>query len=90
MCRKLLHHRLGRDEELFLQAIAPYRKDLVVRVECLFCWYWLADLCTREGLAFVLGHALYMKAPHARPLELGRRAGLGGGGGEGGGRGEAS
>jgi transposase len=25
---------------------------------------WLADLCTREGIPFVLGHALYMKAIH--------------------------
>jgi transposase len=42
--------------------MAPYRMDLVVAVECIFTWYWLADLCTREGIAFVLGHALYMKA----------------------------
>src|ERR1700757_2848983 len=27
-------------------------------------WYWLADLCQREGITFVLGHALYMKAIH--------------------------
>jgi Transposase len=33
-------------------------------VECIFTWYWLADLCAREGIAFVLGHALYMKAIH--------------------------
>ena len=25
---------------------------------------WLADLCAREGIPFVLGHALYMKAIH--------------------------
>jgi len=30
----------------------------------LFCWYWLADLCAREQIAFILGHALYMKAIH--------------------------
>jgi transposase len=36
----------------------------VVAVECIFTWYWLADLCAREGIAFVLGHALYMKAIH--------------------------
>src|SRR5207237_5856217 len=39
-------------------------KDIVVAVECMFTWYWLADLCAREGIAFVLGHALYMKAIH--------------------------
>jgi len=33
-------------------------------VECIFTWYWLADLCAQEGIAFVLGHALYMKAIH--------------------------
>jgi hypothetical protein len=47
-----------------LQAIAPFRDGLVVAVECLFCWYWLADLCATEQIAFVLGHALYMKAIH--------------------------
>jgi transposase len=37
---------------------------LVVCVECIFTWYWLADLCAQEGIPFVLGHALYMKAIH--------------------------
>jgi transposase len=37
---------------------------VVVCVECIFTWYWLADLCAREGIPFVLGHALYMKAIH--------------------------
>lgn len=31
-------------------------------VECIFTWYWLADLLAREGIPFVLGHALSMKA----------------------------
>jgi transposase len=35
-----------------------------VAVECMFTWYWLADLCAQEGIAFVLGHALYMRAIH--------------------------
>jgi transposase len=30
----------------------------------MFTWYWLADLWQKEGLAFVLGHALYIKAIH--------------------------
>ena len=50
--------------EAFLETIAPYRDDLVVAVECMFTWYWLADLCAAEGIAFVLGHALAMKAIH--------------------------
>lgn len=48
----------------FLKAIAPFRDGLVVGCECMFAWYWLADLCAKEQLAFVLGHALYLKAIH--------------------------
>ena len=34
------------------------------RCECMFAWYWLADLCEDESIPFVLGHALSMKAIH--------------------------
>ena len=54
------NHPVG--EESFLAAIAAFREDLVVGVGCTFTWYWLADLCAREGIEFVLGHALYMGA----------------------------
>jgi hypothetical protein len=50
--------------EPFLKPIAPYRTDLVVCVACLLTWYWLADLCAREGIPVVLGHALSMQAIH--------------------------
>jgi transposase len=60
----LLHRNMPAGPEPFLKAVAPYRADLVVCVECVFTWSWLADLCVREGIAFVLGHALYMKAIH--------------------------
>jgi transposase len=59
-----LHRNLEARPEAFLEAIRPYRDDLVVAVECIFTWYWLADLCGRENIPFVLGHALYMKAIH--------------------------
>jgi hypothetical protein len=36
---------LAAGPDAFLQAVAPFRDGLVVAVECLFCWYWLADLC---------------------------------------------
>ena len=48
----------------FLKAVAPFRDGLVVGCECMFTWYWLADLCEQEGISFVLGHALYIKAVH--------------------------
>jgi transposase len=60
----LVHRNLKAAPEPFLKAIAPYRDGLVVAVECIFTWYWLADLCAQEGIPFVLGHALYMKAIH--------------------------
>ena len=37
---------------------------MVVGCECMFAWYWLADLCEDHEVPFVLGHALYMKAIH--------------------------
>jgi transposase len=60
----LVHHNFTASPETFLKVIAPYREEIVVAVECMFTWYWLADLCQREGITFVLGHALYMKAIH--------------------------
>ncbi len=51
---------VARPESL-LKALAPFRDDLVVGAECMYAWYWVADLCRREQIAFVLGHALYMK-----------------------------
>jgi transposase len=60
----MLHRNMKTNPETFLKAIAPYRDGLVVAVECMFTWYWLADLCADEGIPFVLGHALYMKAIH--------------------------
>ena len=60
----LLHQNIKSRPEPFLEAVAPYREGLVVAVECMFTWYWLADLCRQEGIEFVLGHALYMKAIH--------------------------
>ena len=60
----LLHRNMKAAPEPFLKAVAPYRDRLVVAVECIFTWYGLADLCAAEGIAFVLGHALSMKAIH--------------------------
>jgi transposase len=47
-----------------LDALAPYRQDVAVACECMFAWYWLADLCQEQKIPFVLGHALYRKAIH--------------------------
>jgi len=58
------HRNIRTDGNIFLQMITPYRENIVVAAECIFTWYWLANLCQKEGIPFVLGHALYMKAIH--------------------------
>jgi transposase len=60
----VLHRDIKTSPDIFLKTITPYREDIVVAVECIFTWYWIADLCNRENIPFVLGHALYMKAIH--------------------------
>ncbi|MCB1065424.1 MAG: IS110 family transposase [Verrucomicrobiae bacterium] len=62
---KLLHMNIkNNDFEFFLKKIEPWRHDMTVCCECLFCWYWFADACREAGLTFVLAHALYLKAIH--------------------------
>jgi transposase len=60
----VLHRNYQTSPKAFLKAIEPFRDNIVVAVECMFVWYWLADLCAKEKIPFVLGHALYMKAIH--------------------------
>ncbi len=60
----VVHRNIKTKPDALLQIMVPYREDIVVAVECIFTWYWLADLCAQEGIPFVLGHALYMKAIH--------------------------
>jgi transposase len=60
----MVHRNLPTTREAFEKVIGPFREEVVVCVECMFSWYWIADLCSELGVAFVLGHALYMKAIH--------------------------
>jgi hypothetical protein len=46
----------------FLKAVGPFRQGLVVGCECMHGWYWLADTCREQGIAF--DHASLMKAVH--------------------------
>ena len=52
----LLHRGIPATREACLQIVNPYVEDLVVGVECMFTWYWLADLCLEHEIHFVLGH----------------------------------
>jgi transposase len=61
----LIHHNIKRNDfDYFLRLVDSYRSDLTVACESTFNWYWLADACKDNGINFVLGHALYMKAIH--------------------------
>src|SRR5262249_12010294 len=60
----VLQQTLPANPTAFLKAITPFRDGLAVACECLFAWYWLADLCQEHDIPFVLGHALYVKAIH--------------------------
>jgi transposase len=59
-----LQRNLPAQPAAFLQAIAPFRPDLVVASECVHSWYWLADRCADEGIPYLLGDAWGMKAVH--------------------------
>jgi transposase len=58
------HRNMPTDPVHLEQALEPFGSDLVVAVECVFTWYWIADFCAYHDIDFVLGHALYMKAIH--------------------------
>lgn len=60
----VVHKNITTKPKSFLRLIKPYRDNLVVGCECMFTWYWIADLCADEDIDFVLGHALYMRAIH--------------------------
>jgi len=55
---------LASRPETLQRAIEPFRAGLVIGVECMFAWYWVSDFCVAHDIAFVLGHALYLKAIH--------------------------
>jgi len=60
----VVHRHMPTSPDALLKTIAPYREQLALGVECIFTWYWLADLGAREGIPVVLGHALSMQAIH--------------------------
>ena len=58
----VLHKNIRTRCADFMRAVAPFQEGLAVACECMFAWYWIADLCERQEIDFVLGHALYMRA----------------------------
>jgi transposase len=60
----LVHQKIKDDKVALMQLLEPYIGNVIVGVECMHCWYWVADWCDKHNIDFVLGHALYMKAIH--------------------------
>ena len=56
----LRHRNMATTADELVKVIEPYRSDVVLAVECIFTWYWIADLCHQIDVEFVFGHALYM------------------------------
>src|SRR5215831_397491 len=64
---------LPANPDAFLRALAHFREGLLVACECMHCWYWLADTCRAQHIAFVLGHAYSMKAVHGYKTKCDRK-----------------
>jgi len=64
--QNILEHRpmKNTNTDALQEVLQPYKHDLVVAAESSYGWYWLADWCRDQGIEFILGHALYMKAIH--------------------------
>ena len=60
----LVHREIKASPEALFKMLEPYIGNIIVGVECMHCWYWVADWCEEKGIDFILGHALYMKAIH--------------------------
>ena len=45
-----LHKEIPAEPAALLEALAPFRDNLVVAAECMFAWYWLADLTPHSCL----------------------------------------
>lgn len=60
----LFHRNMPADPTHLDRVVTRFAGDLVIAVECIFTWYWIADFCDERQIPFVLGHALYMKAIH--------------------------
>jgi transposase len=60
----LVHKEIPASPDYLSNLLEPYIGKIVVGVECMHCWYWVADFCEEINVDFILGHALYMKAIH--------------------------
>lgn len=62
----VLHRNMKANPESLLKAIEPYRADIVIGVECIFTWYWIADLL--KGGTFPMAYVYPRKMRATRDL----------------------
>ncbi|MGX9417684.1 IS110 family transposase [Vibrio sp. WJH972] len=60
----IVHKKIATNKDGLLLILEPYIGNVIVGVECMYCWYWVSDWCRELNIDFILGHALYMKAIH--------------------------
>jgi len=60
----LLHRNLRNEFREFKRKVNKFLPDISVCAESTYNYYWLADACRHDGIAFYLGHAYYMKTIH--------------------------
>ena len=59
----LAHYNMPASAEMLKRALVRFAgSDLVVGVEYVSTWNWIAEFCAERNIPFVPGHALYMKA----------------------------
>jgi len=45
-----VHQNIKTDPQQFFELVFPFLDDIVVGVECVFCWYWIADFCEEHKI----------------------------------------
>jgi hypothetical protein len=45
-----VHQNLKTDPEALFDIIFPFLEDVVICVECMFSWYWIADFCAEHKI----------------------------------------
>ena len=46
----IVHKEISDDPQKLLTILEPYIGNIVVGIECMHCWYWVADFCEDIGV----------------------------------------
>ncbi len=48
----IVHKEIPANPDMLRQLLELYIGNIVVGVECMHCWYWIADFCEAPGVDF--------------------------------------